>query len=143
MDKKKIEILSTVALVVVLVLLLTHTFKQVKGKVAPFAAQFNKTAYQPGPLAGIKVAVVKENEKELEWGRDPFVLTEVSDESTRPKTLKLMGITYDDKGGKIMAIIDDEIVKVGSKAGKFIVKEIYKDRVILNDGQNDVTLKLE
>jgi hypothetical protein len=76
------------------------------------------------------------------WGRDPFVLHEVAVKVDSVENLRLMGIT---SGGnkKPMAVINNELVPVGAKIGKFEVIEISKKGVAVTDGKKIYTLKLE
>ncbi len=70
-----------------------------------------------------------------DWGRDPFVFsTETSQE------LVLGGIVWDP--GQPAAIISGEIVVKGGAVGSYVVVEIQQDRVILNDGEKDIELRL-
>lgn len=148
MDKKKKEIIVMIVLVGAFVALFFSTFNRTKGKLAILFPKLNKwVPYNTVPVKDIAatVAVKKIHKKELVWGRDPFQLNEAT-EAGGAKTegpLKLMGITYDDKGQASMAVINDEIVKPSSKVGKFTVKEILKNKVVVNDGGKDVILTLE
>ena len=73
------------------------------------------------------------------WSRDPF--------STSPAPIKgyggltLGGIVWDKENP--MAIINDNIVKIGDKVSGNTVVDIKQDKVILNDGTKDFELKLE
>lgn len=75
----------------------------------------------------------------VSWGRDPFLLPEVSAKASRG--INLTGIIWDEKNP--MAIISDNIVGTGDKIEKNTVIDIKEDRVILNDGANDFELRLE
>lgn len=72
------------------------------------------------------------------WGRNPFTLQKTSSKAF--KSLILDGIMWDKE--KSLAIINDEIVKIGERIGDNIVVEIKQDSVILNDGTKDFELKL-
>lgn len=77
------------------------------------------------------------------WGRDPFVLKEMGSGSVL-SGLKIMGITAAAGANKkSMAIINDEIVSVGSKVGQYEVVQIMKDRVTITDGKDNFDLLLE
>ena len=56
--------------------------------------------------------------------------------------LVLEGILAEPPGGSV-AIINGNIIKVGDKIGFFVVKEIQGNAVILQKGQEIVTLKLK
>jgi hypothetical protein len=73
------------------------------------------------------------------WKRSPFIPTVVA--AREVPTLALSGIFWDKK--KPTAIIDDEIVTVGSRIGDAVVVDIQKGFVRLNDGANDFELTLE
>lgn len=72
------------------------------------------------------------------WSRDPF--------STSPAPIKgyggltLEGIIWDKENP--MAIINDNIVKIGDKVSGNTVVDIKQDKVILNDGTKDFELRL-
>ena len=143
MDKKKTELLVIAAGLVVLIVLLMNNLKVILPKKMPAS-----NPSQAGDLRGRKTGTlftvpveVKKEFKELGWGRDPFVLQE----STAPErvSLKLMGITAGDDKRKAMAVINDDIVTVGSKVGNYKVVQINKHEVVLNDGTKDTVLKME
>ena len=73
------------------------------------------------------------------WKRSPFIPTDVA--AKEVPTLALSGIFWDEK--KPTAIIDDEIVTVGSKIGDAVIVDIQKGSVRLNDGANDFELTLD
>ncbi len=73
------------------------------------------------------------------WGRNPFTLQKTSSKAF--KGLILGGIMWDKE--KPMAIINEEIVKIGDNVSGNIVVDIKQGRVILNDGVKDFELKLE
>jgi len=72
------------------------------------------------------------------WSRDPF--------STSPAPIKgyggptLEGIIWDKENP--MAVINDNIVKIGDKVSGNTVVDIKQDKVILNDGTKDFELRL-
>ncbi len=72
------------------------------------------------------------------WGRNPFVLTETS--ASRSSGMVLNGIAWDAQNPS--AVINDQIVEVGSKINGSKVVKIEPNRVILNDGENDFELRL-
>lgn len=73
------------------------------------------------------------------WGRNPFIITKtpVSDSSR----LSIGGIVYDEKD--ICALVNDQVVRAGDEVNGNRVVDIKPDRVILNDGNKDIELKLE
>lgn len=73
------------------------------------------------------------------WGRNPFTPGDLADNSGR---LIIKGIVWGDDKADTFAIINDKIVKIGDEIGGKRVVEIKKDKVIINDGQNNFELKL-
>lgn len=53
----------------------------------------------------------------------------------------LGGILWD--VNKPAAIISGEVVAKGDSVGSYVVVEVQPDRVILNDGEKDIELRLE
>ncbi len=73
------------------------------------------------------------------WARNPFIPGDLADTSGR---LIVKGIVWGDDEVGTFAIINDKIVKKGDEIGGKRVVEIKKDKVIINDGQNNFELKL-
>ena len=57
------------------------------------------------------------------------------------KELKLEGITYNLE--KSTAIINGEVVRIGSQVGNFKIKQILPEGVILTDDAEEYTLEIE
>ena len=72
------------------------------------------------------------------WGRNPFSIS--GTRIWRLGALTINGILWDKKNP--LAIINEEIVKVGDKIDSNTVVGIEQDRVILNDGSKDIELLL-
>lgn len=73
------------------------------------------------------------------WGKNPMVVKETfSGETISGFTLS--GILWDKT--KPTAIVNDQIVEKGSRLGDFVVIDIQKDRVSLDDGQDKIDLRL-
>lgn len=70
-----------------------------------------------------------------EWGRDPFDVYAVKSQKSI-----LSGILWERESPQ--AMINDEIVGIGAKAGLYTVVDIKQDRVILNDGAKDFEVML-
>ena len=64
--------------------------------------------------------------------RDPFHKISVP-QAPHPETIELKGIFEDQ--GRFTALINDQIVEGGETIGRFQVKEVRADRVILIDGE--------
>jgi hypothetical protein len=71
-----------------------------------------------------------------DWGRNPFVVS-----SAVSQEFILGGILWD--VNKPAAIINGEVVAKGDSVGSYVVVEVQPDRVILNDGEKDIELRLE
>lgn len=148
MDRKKLELIITAVLVVAFIFILSKSLKRTGPKKATTAQAIPAKALptqQPGFIFGTKKEIEAKDildVKEQPWGRDPFVLQEVAQgDIDSIEGLKLMGITAGEKA-KPMAIINNEIVAVGSAIGKFKVLGISKDKVIVSDGEKDYELKI-
>jgi len=72
------------------------------------------------------------------WGRNPFSISGIP--IRRLGALTINGILWDKKNP--LAIINEEIVKVGDKIYGNTVVGIKQDRVILNDGSKDTEFLL-
>ncbi len=142
MERKKIEIIAVAMLLVIFALVLLGSIKP-KGR--PNKSQ-TAAGYGPGkvePLFKNKAQEVKKEEPFMEWGRDPFVREEaVTLRMDTVSNLKLMGI-ISGEGKKARAIINDRMVSVGSKIGKFTVIRISATSVILKDGEKNIELNIQ
>lgn len=74
-----------------------------------------------------------------DWGRDPFVITQTP--ASHSSALALGGIVYDEKDNYVL--INDQVLHIGDQVNGNKVVDIKQDRVILNDGNKDIELKLE
>ena len=95
----------------------------------------NKAVYRPAE----KIIPTKRRAKRTEfdsWGESPLI----------PKNGKIAegpalgGIMWNEKNPK--AVIGDRMVSAGEKFGDYTVIKIEKNRVILNDGAEELILKL-
>jgi hypothetical protein len=87
-------------------------------------------------LPGIAVPAKRQAKKTefKAWGRNPFL------PGSAAAVLDLSGILWDEEAPK--AIISGNIVAVGDKVEGNTVVDIRPDRVILNDGNKTIELKL-
>lgn len=135
MDKKRIEIIITSALILLFIFASINAIKALKKKAVgvsgPVSRQIRKEI-----LA--KQQEQKEIFENLVWVRCPFSGKVYS--SAEGIELNLMGIIWDKQAP--LAIINDSIVKPGDRMGANRVIAIEPDRVILNDGTKDFELKL-
>lgn len=72
--------------------------------------------------------------------RDIFISRVKPVSEIRKTELKLEGITYDPQTAT--AIINNDVVKIGSRIGEFKVKKILPDTVILTDGYEEYFLSI-
>jgi len=81
------------------------------------------------------------DEGALEVSRDIFVSKSRPVSKVRKAELKLEGITYNFEGST--AIVNGDVLSVGSKVDNLTIKEIRPDEVILSDGVEDHILSIE
>jgi len=150
MDKKKIEFLIIGVLIFLFlifsiraILRVTHSKPSVNEKILSekVSEEQKKESYNyPTLKAKLNLEV-----KNLTWRRDPFFRNKyVSDvfeeEVSEIENLYLTGIIWDEENP--VAVISDEIVKENQTIGKLKVKRIYKDSVILFNGDKEIKLHL-
>ncbi len=148
MDKKRLELIATAILIVIFILVVSNNFKRTKAKAGYGAAEPSAAAvsapvatYATG--ASLERANMPEEEGEAVWGRDPFVLNEVAPVAVDTvSNLKLNGITTV-KGGAPKAFINNDIVSIGSRIGKFTVLKITHNKVIVTDGGKNFELEMK
>ena len=97
----------------------------------PAGAQKGKAIPAEGVSGDAKKASADEK-----WGRDPF--GETTKHEAAVLDFKLQGITY--AKGVGYAFINNEIVKKGDRMGDYAVTEIYKDKVLLKKGEQELYL---
>jgi len=142
MKKEKIELIvilvAGLVFAVVLVSNLSKTAKKAPPKPPPIA--FAPVAETAAPADKADTT----EKKDLTWGRDPFGLPKPQKTGEGQKTpaagLNLGGIIWDEK--KPCAIINDEILARGDTIGGFKVVEISRNKVVLDNGTEKLTLEL-
>ncbi len=148
--KQKIEFIITAIMIAVLVFILINAFKGKKqtrrsGK----GSSVSSTYLKPQRRAGIKKRPakirdtglyrrLKEETEQIMLIRDPFIRGPISSSEGE---LSLTGILWDKDNP--LAIINENIVKIGDEVGKNKVVAIEQGGVILNDGTKDFRLNLE
>jgi len=150
MEKKQQKeiIIMVVGAIVLAVVLAGNLIKPKPKTVSPPAGAAAQTVLQKiAPMAAPeKVGPGKAlSESGMSWGRDPFVLVETGAGVTAEENvsnLTLEGTTAG-VGIRPSAIINDEIVKEGSKIGKFTVLSIIKNKVIVTDGKDETELIID
>src|SRR3989338_2809372 len=138
MEKKdKIQLGITGVLVIVLVVFLIRAFEKGKRpapvKVKEFVA--DQSVKEPGLYTRLEQEI-----KKMDFKRDPFSRQSFSD-LEESQDLHLSGILWDEVNPT--AIINDEIVAVGSRIQGGRVVDIRKDKVILEEGDYHIELVLE
>jgi hypothetical protein len=139
-DKKEtIQIIITGILIVVLIALIIYNVQRKRSVqpslvTLPVAGDAETTG-----SSGIQNSfmALEEEAKKLSLKRDPFAAS--MDESTGE--LYLNGIAWDEQIPR--AIINNEILEVGGQIQGSTIIEIKEDRVILNNGKDNMELKLK
>ena len=144
-DKKKLIIIVAIGIALISALLIPGMLKKTAGRAA--------VATKTGQAAEMIAPLFREVKKSLDVSndttgqddanlRDPFALPEVTQVTASDASeLALTGITTGAKG-KLMAIINGNLVYAGSKVGKFVVVSISADMVIVTDGAENFKLKM-
>jgi len=139
------KIIITGSLVVVLIfVLISNVQKANKKKKMVKEAKSIAESVQPDKkfvpqLSGL-YGRLSEEVKNIQVERDPFTKLKIAPATTPSQGLYLIGVAWDDDSPK--AIINDKIVAIGSVIQGYRVVEIYKDKVILFDGNNSFELFL-
>jgi len=144
MDKKRLEIIVTGILILVLVFSWLNSFKVLKKKASQKATIRTASAQQAAaPRTALMPAAVSQvpgaSDKDAQWGRDPFSGKAYSAQG-QPMEFKLTGIVWDAQ--KPQAIVNEKIVEPGDLLGNCLVVKIGKDTVTLNDGTKDFEVRL-
>ena len=149
MDRKKIEIIAVVVLIVAFIFTLSGSLKKVGSKLkskAGVSSLAMSAPQAPAQNAAASKKKAKPEIKEEAYGpndRDPFGPPDTPPTAVSGvSSMKLTGITTNG-AGKAIAIINEEIVPVGGKIGTFTVVSISSKKVILTDGKETSELKLE
>ncbi len=137
MDDKKKKIIILVVLCVIAMFTITRSMR-------PRRVADGGTGLAGGVLSDISgdSALLKRTAKRTDfesWERNPFTPKAIV--TKKVSGLMLSGILWDYENPS--AIIDGEIVNVGSRVGSAVVVGITRKSVSLNDGVNDFDLSLE
>lgn len=138
MEKKdKIQLCITGVLVIILLFSLPRAFEKKKRPVPVKAKEVatDQTVKEPGLYTRLEQEI-----KKMDFKRDPFSRQSLADLEESPG-LRLSGILWDEVNPT--AIINDEIVAVGSRIQGGRVVDIKKDKVILKEGDHYTELILE
>lgn len=140
MDKKRIELIITGVLVIILILAWANTAAVLKKKNAPAKKSVSIVSSQPVAVQEKTRGIQEtENNEDLSWVRCPF--------SGKPlilgaaEDMKLNGIIWDERNP--MAVINDIIVRKGDTCDGHLVIDITQDKVILKGSDKEIELRLE
>lgn len=145
MNKEQKQLAVIGAGVLILIVVLAGNFSKKKPKRAAVTAVPSPAAAQlpivppvrPDPQPPGAALAQQGQRAEAPWGRDPFVSS--SSAAAGLDSLKLKGITLG-VNGRSFAAINDEIVGIGDSVGGFQLKEIAKDKVLLQKGEQSFYL---
>ena len=150
MDKKRIEVIITGVFVVILLFAWINAMKTIKKRSRPKrdvsqpTAFQNATGFSPVQLTTAKSLVSETPEynpsDDLGWVRCVFSGKFYTSQESA-SNLDLTGILWDDVDPQ--AVINQEIFRREDRIDKYVIIDIRKDRVILNDGEKNFELKLE
>jgi hypothetical protein len=145
LKKEKTELIITSFLVLVLVLFVLRATNKTKKKgplpTAPVVALANNDKVILSSESGYNFSALEKETANLELKDDPFTSNPITNKRIDATGISLKGIIWDKN--KPVALINEEVVKVGDSISGYSVKEIDKDKVILTGGVNITTLKLE
>lgn len=142
MDKKRIEMVITAVLVVVLMLVWANSCRVLKNRAAVKGDQLSAAISSPVSNKFVPT-VIKDEEAEwrqLLWVRCPFSGKSFSASQESALHLKLDGIVWDVKDP--VAMINGRIFKKGNMIGGNKIVDIKSDRVVINDGNKDFEIKV-
>lgn len=145
--KDSIQLGVTAVLLVVLIFAVSNAAKKASQR------KTKQSAPQAVVLTGVSVDqaikidsrglynALEQQAKLIDLKRDPFTAAPITSEKALQSGVDLTGILWDKD--KPLAIIDGEIVKVGSTIAGKTIMEIKKNSVILSDGKVLTELKLQ
>lgn len=144
MEKKQKQIIIIAVLILVLVVAWVNAFSAIRKRAAKKSAISQTAVVVPAIELTQQVSVAQSvypKETDLEWLRCPFSGKFYTGYKGEASDLKLAGILWDKE--KPQAIINNEVVGVGSNVGIYSVVEIKQYSVFLADGSDVFELKLE
>lgn len=150
MDKKRLEIIVTIGLVIIFIFAMSNSIKKIWGRfqAAPRpAAVSGAVSPANAPVAKLMPPMPKdimspEAAPKLSWARCPFSgKLYTAKEVTGISGLKLSGIVWDAKNPQ--ALINSRVVQQGDTINHFVVIKISNDKVTLGQGDKYFELKLE
>ena len=135
-------------LLVIIVLAVLAVVSLIYGLVAPPKSRYRSSSDSPivsvsqgKPASGEFVSEVRAKKRTTfaSWGRNPFLFQPLAGKEAKQTVLD--GIIWDSREPK--AVIGGEILGVGDSIGPNKIVDIKPDKVILNDGVNNIELELE
>lgn len=144
LKKEKIQISVTAGLILVLLFLIINTAgkaSQKKSSEMKSVGASESKSSQNRPSVKELFDIQEKEANALELKRNPFAPAPIISTESAAPTIQLNGIIWDKVNPT--AIINGDIVKVGSKVGDNIVVAITPNSVTLNDGNREYKLQLE
>jgi hypothetical protein len=145
--KKTNQLLITLILIFVFLFAISNAIKRVKksgGLEVMVTSALEDRASKGKDLPSDNLSVglygmLEGESKKIGLIRDPFTGDTITSQETATSTIYLSGIFFDQN--LPMAIINDNIIKIGDRIDEYTVVGIEQDKVILNDGVKDLELK--
>ena len=148
-EKKKKELIAVACFLVTLTLLIVYNVRRVAARKAGRQQILSTVSQEPvvetAPAAPEEknLASLKAKAKELQWGRDPFILSLRKGEELPTLQLQVTGIIYDPiHAEETYAIINDEVVRIGDNLRGIKVVDIQPDSVRFKKFNQEFTLFL-
>ena len=152
MDKKqRTQIIITTGLIVVFVIAWANAFKAMRAQsknkspaqsTVPSAGVLEThidEIQNQAPVVAQKKAADTDNYDTLEWKRCPFSGVILSDEASMAD-LRLNGIIWDEERPQVL--INNEPYVTGEHVGRYTIVGIFKNKVVLSDGEKEFELLL-
>ena len=140
-EKRNLVILSSIVLLAVLVWIRGFTVsvrpKQSPGSATPVTASLQVASAPPSHPERFPSGE-RSRSRFNSWGRDPFVLE--GELAQGIKGLVLDGIVWDEQNP--LAMINDEVLRVGDTIGNSRIVNITQTEVTLKEGGSKFTLRL-
>ena len=150
MDKKRLEIILTTVLVIIFIFAWARATKVIKKKITPKAPVAIDIAFkkatevslgQPETIVSVpRETTNKDSSDDIGWVRCCFSGKFYTSQDGM-SNLDLSGILWDEV--EPQAIINQEIFKREDKIGNYVIIDIERNKVILNDGEKNLELRLQ
>ncbi|HNX81754.1 MAG TPA: hypothetical protein PKL77_06365 [Candidatus Omnitrophota bacterium] len=145
MDKKRLEIIGTLILVVILIAVWGNRVALLRNRFASGGHGVTAAAVAPVPVSAapfVSPSLDRQKNEKLQgpWVRDPF-----SGQSYTPNeggvALELKGVIWDEKTPQ--ALVNDSIVQIGDSIGPYKIVNITAQSIVIQDGLIQKEIKLE